>query len=99
MDFSSETNGQISIKFLMQPPDKRGKQKYIVGLGYITKIAAMPIYVKTYIVFVSRPRGYKTFFMLNSTEHERSNAHKYKNIKKFCIFQAQISLECYFPRS
>ena len=29
------------------------------------------------------PRGYKTLFMLNSTEHEILNAHKYKNIKKF----------------
>ena len=27
-------------------------------------------------------RGYKTFFMLNSIEHEILNAHKYKNIKK-----------------
>ena len=31
----------------------------------------------------SRPRGYKTFFVLNSVEHEILNAHKYKNIKKF----------------
>ena len=29
------------------------------------------------------PRGYKTFFMLNSVEHEILNAHKYKNINKF----------------
>ena len=42
------------------------------------------------------PRGYKTFFLLNSAEHEILNAHKYENIKKFSIFQAQISLECYF---
>ena len=48
---------------------------------------------------VNRPRGYKTFFMLNSIEHEILNSHKYKDIKKFCIFQAQISLECYFYRS
>ena len=34
----------------------------------------------------ARPRGYKTFFMLNSIEHETLNAHKYKNVKKFCIF-------------
>ena len=26
------------------------------------------------------PRGYKTFFMLNSVEYEILNAHKYKNI-------------------
>ena len=32
------------------------------------------------------PRGYKTFFMLNSTEHEISTAYKklkYRQIKKF----------------
>ena len=46
-----------------------------------------------------RSRGYKTFFMLNSVEHEILNAHKYKNIKKFGLFKAQLSLECYFPRS
>ena len=44
----------------------------------------------------TRARGYKTFFMLNSAEHEILNAHKHQNIKKLSIFQAQISLECYF---
>ena len=34
----------------------------------------------------NRARGYKTFFMLNSIEHEILNAHKYKNIKKFSFF-------------
>ena len=33
-----------------------------------------------------RPRGYKTFFLLNSVEHEILNAHKYRNIKKFGFF-------------
>ena len=45
----------------------------------------------------SRPLGYKAFFMLNSVEQEILNANMYKNIKKFGFFQAQISLECYFP--
>ena len=45
-----------------------------------------------------RPRGYKTFFVLNSVEHEILNDHKYKNIKKFGLFKAQLSLECYFSR-
>ena len=31
-------------------------------------------------------QGYKTFFMLNSAEHEILNAHKYKNIKEFSFF-------------
>ena len=30
----------------------------------------------------SWPRGYKTFFMLNSAEHEILNTHKYENIKQ-----------------
>ena len=42
------------------------------------------------------PQGYKKNFMLNSTEHEILNAHKYKNIMKFSFLLAQISLECYF---
>ena len=46
-----------------------------------------------------RPRGNKTFFMLNSVEHEILNAHKCENIKKFSSLQAQIGLECYFPCS
>ena len=46
---------------------------------------------------VTRPRGYKKTFVLNSTEHEILNAPKYKNINKFSFFQAHISQECYFP--
>ena len=41
-------------------------------------------------------RGYKTFLMLNSAEHEILNAHKYKNIQILSNFQAQISPKCYF---
>ena len=43
--------------------------------------------------------GYKTFFVLNSAEHEILNAYKYKSIKKFRIFQAQLSPERYFTLS
>ena len=38
------------------------------------------------------PRGYKTFLMLNSAEHEIFNAHKYKNRRKFSTFYSQIRL-------
>ena len=43
------------------------------------------------------PEVIKLFFMLNSVEHEILNAQMYKNIKKVGVFQAQISLECFFP--
>ena len=46
-----------------------------------------------------RSQGYKTFSMLDSAKQEFLNAYKYKNAKKFSIFQAQISQECYFSRS
>ena len=36
--------------------------------------------------FLARARGYKTFFVLNSIEHEILIAHKYKNIMKFGFF-------------
>ena len=39
--------------------------------------------------YLSWPRGYKTFFMLNSAEHEILITHKYKKIRKLNIFQAQ----------
>ena len=59
------------------------------NLEYLDSIPIMP-----------RPQGYKTFFVLNSVEHEILYAHKYKNIyKKNGLFKAQLSLECYFPRS
>ena len=55
--------------------------------------------VSIHITMLTRPQGYKTFFVLNSVEHEILNAFKYKNIKKFGLFKAQLSLECYFSRS
>ena len=39
------------------------------------------------LIVFARPRGYKTFFVLNSIVHEIINAHKYKNIKKFGFFR------------
>ena len=39
------------------------------------------------------------FFMLSFAEHDILNAHKYKAVTKFNIFQAQISLACYFSCS
>ena len=39
----------------------------------------------------TRPRGYITFSMLNSTEHEILNARKYKNIEKFSFFMLRLA--------
>ena len=34
--------------------------------------------IVVHLTMASRPRGYKTFFMINSVEHEILNAHKDK---------------------
>ena len=44
----------------------------------------------------SRPRGYKTFYMLNSADHEILNAHKNKNIKKFSLFMLVVFFFFFF---
>ena len=36
--------------------------------------------------YVNRPIGYKTFFMLNSAEHEIFSANKYENANNSCHF-------------
>ena len=46
-----------------------------------------------------KARGYITFFMLNSAEHDTLNACMYKKYQEINHFQAQVSLECYFSRS
>ena len=43
-------------------------------------------------------RGYKTFAVLNSVEHEILNANKYKDIKKFGFFlSSDKSRMLFFP--
>ena len=46
---------------------------------------------------LTRPRGYKTFLMLNSIEHEILKARKYKNIKKFGFFGSDKPRMLFFP--
>ena len=36
--------------------------------------------------YVNTPRGYKTFFMLNSAEHEIFSANEYENAKHSWLF-------------
>ena len=45
----------------------------------------------------ARARGYKTFFVLHSVEHEILNAHKYEGIKKFGFLGSDKPRMLYFP--
>ena len=44
--FSSETTWPINAKFHVEPPSEGRTKVYINGPGNMTKVAAMPIYVK-----------------------------------------------------
>ena len=44
--FSSETARPIKAKLYVEPPWEGGTKVYINGPGHMTKMAAMPIYVK-----------------------------------------------------
>ena len=57
--------------------------KTIRGELKLDKVTKKPFIATGNVIW---PRGYKTFFVLNSIEHEILNAHKYKNIKKFGFF-------------
>ena len=60
-------NYNISFKRLL------GNRK-IRRISETTKIQRL-----CFVLPANRPRGYKTFFMLNSTEHESFPAHKRSN--------------------
>ena len=40
------------------------------------------------VKYIIRPRGHKTFYVLNSAEHETLSARKYKNIEKLSFFSS-----------
>ena len=42
--------------------------------------------VQMCVFFYTRARGYKTFFMLISVEHEILNAHEYENFQEIQLF-------------
>ena len=44
-----------------------------------------------------RPRGYKTFFMLNLVEHGILNAHKYKDITNIGFLGSDKPRMIFFP--
>ena len=46
--FSSETTWPIKAKFYVEPPLEGGTKVYINGPGHLTKMAAMPIILKTF---------------------------------------------------
>ena len=60
--------------------------KYQSRSVMVQKVAGSTAQRVGLLSFITRPRGYKTFFVLNSVEHEILNAHKYKNIKIFGFF-------------
>ena len=59
---------------------------WVINLSSNQISASYPIYRTTWACLKIRLRGYKTFFMLNSTKHEISTAHKNWNTDKWRSF-------------
>ena len=51
--------------------------------------------IKDVVSYDIRPRGYKTFYMLNLAEHEIKNAHKYRNSQNQWKFQIKVTKASY----
>ena len=63
--FSSETAWPIKAKFYVEPPWEVGTKIYINGPGYMTKMAAMPIYGK----------NLKNFLLQNQRSYDLETWH------------------------
>ena len=46
---------------------------------------------------ICRPRGYKTFFVLNSVEHDILNAHTYKILRNSAFYCSVKPRMLFFP--
>ena len=68
----------------------------LIAKSLLSSLVKLCFRAKIICGILVRPRGYKKNIVLNFAENEILDAHKYENIKKFSIFLAQISLECYF---
>ena len=79
--------------------NKHGCKKIQAAIGVYEELLTVVKKQKLWLFDYTKARGYKTFFMLNSAEHRILHAHKYKHTKKWGIFLAQISLDCYFSCS
>ena len=90
----------LTLKLPVKQTKKITKFKHIYASIYIRSKVCIIENSKTggQSLYNQAP-SYKTYFMLNSAEHEISNAHKYENIQKFSIFRLRKSLEYYFSCS
>ena len=65
----------VSTKFITKGNKWHDFLFFSLGKGIIPKME-FPLKGKNFLLEETRPQGYKTFFMLNSTEHEFFPAHK-----------------------
>ena len=62
-NFFTKTTGPIKAKYHMEPQWDGGTKVCLQGLGHVTKMAAMPIYVKNPSKIFSRTKGPVTLWL------------------------------------
>ena len=95
-DFSKELKNEFEIAVVNEPSVFEPRRAYcikfvfsiMIGFRKFSKdIYCYPISIYKVLLLVSAwPRGYKTFFVLNSVEHEILNAHKHKKYQEIRHF-------------
>ena len=86
--WSDFSNAQVDLHLRLAPMSKR-------FLNYFPENAITFILTMYNINNEIRPRGYKTFFMLNSAEHELFSANKYENANNSWHFHIYLQRNFY----
>ena len=66
--YSSETAWPIKTKFYVEPPWQAGKKVYINGPGHMTKMTAMPIYIKNLLLQIHKSYYLETWHVASGTQ-------------------------------
>ena len=67
---TSEANSGLQVCYKATNTLQNRLKQFLSLLLVVVVVAATVVVVSLLIIKLARPRGYKTFFMLNSTEHE-----------------------------
>ena len=73
----SDPRRKVKVVVLQELQKLAKKAPHLWSFEHVQVDYCLTLKKNMYSSVLTRPRGYKTFFMLNSAKHEISTAHKY----------------------